>query len=104
MIPHHAQYAIVLLLGTATGVLIFYKELPTVIRSPKFYPPLLIFVLASWLFDKIGIAQGWWVFSWDYMLGPHLMGVPLEEIFLFLCAFTMTAAAWKFFLLDDGND
>lgn len=97
MQAEQAQYLAVLIIGSLTGILIFQGNLLLVIRERTTYPPLLLFIALAACFDIVGIQSKWWIFSSTKLLGINILMVPIEEYFLFLSAFLMTAAAWHFF-------
>lgn len=86
------------LLASFGRILTFYKTWPAFIKS------LIItagfFIVWDVIFTDIGV----WGFNENYLTGPGLWGLPIEELLFFLCvpyACTFTYAVFKKILVKD---
>ncbi|MBP9716467.1 MAG: lycopene cyclase domain-containing protein [Candidatus Levybacteria bacterium] len=78
------EYLIILILVFLVTVLLHFYFKIKIYKSPKhfiIFNSINVFLATIW--DQIAIARGHWTFSKEFLLGPKIGFMPIEE-FLFV--------------------
>lgn len=75
------EYFLSLVILSLIPSTIIYKRRYLLKQIAKAMPVAL---LIGTVFDYTGISRGWWVYGKDFLLGPTVYGVPIEDFLFFI--------------------
>ena len=75
------EYFISLVLLSFIPIAIIYKRRYLLRRIAKGVPIALVL---GTIWDYIAISRGWWSYGKDFLLGPTVYGIPVEDFLFFI--------------------
>ena len=75
------EYLLSLVILSILPISIIHKRRYLLRQIAKGVPVAL---LLGTVFDYIGISRGWWSYGKDFLLGPTVYGIPIEDFLFFI--------------------
>jgi len=87
--PSRFEYAFVILMLGMLLAAVFHRPLGREARRPAFWVGLAVFFAGCMVLELVALTAGWWTFEPSKVLGLWLLGIPVEELLLFVGFFVL---------------